>query len=881
MKSSDATVIHVHGARQHNLKNIDITIPKYKLIVITGLSGSGKSSLAFDTLYAEGQRRFLETLSTYARQFIRQMERPDIDRISGIQPAIALEQKKARVHPRSTVGTLTEVYDFLRLLFARLGTPYCPNCEIPVRPQTPDQMLETVFRRFPPDQPIAITAPIVRGRKGIYKRELNRALKQGYTWARIDHQWVRIEEAPPLHRHRHHTIDIVLDRLHPVTEKQDRIRQAIEQALAMTGGFVRVLIWKGTDEILLSRAYRCPRCDYTFPDIEPWFFAFSSPKGACMICQGVGLVHPRIKTRWRRDKTTWETLPPARQWRIWSDWYEEDELPSLSERTERCPACKGTRLRPETHYVRVEGVDISHVHAMEIHEALGWIRRCSFDPRLEVIARPIIQEIERRLDFLDRVGVGYLQLNRMLHTLSTGEIQRVRLAAQLGSRLRGVLYVLDEPTVGLHPRDTHRLIATLKSLRDLGNTIIVVEHDETTIRAADHIIDLGPGAGETGGRVVAQGPPSFIMKHPDSLTGAYLAGRITQYQRERLPLEPVEWLVLRGARKHNLKNIDVRIPLRRLTVVTGVSGSGKSTLVLEVLYEALHRLLQEKSLRSFPWCRAVEGWETINGVYHVDQSPIGKTPRSCPATYVGIFTPIRELFAKQEAARIWGYTAAHFSFNVKAGQCPTCKGMGYRRVKMHFLPDVYVGCDVCGGRRYHRDILKVTWHGLTIADVLDMTVDEARQYFAFHRQIEPKLSILHDLALGYLRLGQPSHTLSGGESQRIKLARELSRSSRRHHLYILDEPTTGLHAEDVRYLLKVLDRLVAQGHTVVVIEHHPDVMVNADFIIDLGPEGGAAVGEIVAQGPPEVIVATPASRTGHFLSSYVRPVEKVPTRSPA
>lgn len=864
---NDPHHIWIHGAREHNLKNLDVAIPKFKLVVITGLSGSGKSSLAYDTLYAEGQRRFLETLSTYARQFIRQMERPDVERITGIQPAIALEQKKARVHPRSTVGTLTEVYDFFRLLYARLGTPYCPNCEIPVRPQTIDQIVQTIYKQFSTSQTLAITAPIVRGRKGLYRREIQQALKLGYTWARIDGEWYRLEDAPPLDRNRHHTIDIVLDRLTPKPENADRIRQAVEQALNMADGFVRIIEWKGEASTLLSRAHRCPTCDFTFPDIEPWFFSFSSPKGACMVCQGVGLVDTKTLKRWRKDIPVWENLPPVRQWALWSEWYDEDELPSLTERSHPCPACEGTRLRPEVRYIRIQGMDITRVHAMEIHDALQFIRRCSFDKPQEPIAMPIRHEIERRLSFLSDVGVGYLQLDRMLHTLSTGEIQRVRLAAQLGSRLRGVLYVLDEPTVGLHPRDTERLIQILYRLRDMGNSIVVVEHDETTIRSADHIIDLGPGAGEHGGSIIVSGTVEDVIEHPRSLTGAYLSGRRTVFKREPLPLEDCDWLTVRGARKHNLKNLTFRIPLRRLTVVTGVSGSGKSTLVFEVLYEALQTLLNGKSLESFPWCDTVEGWESIHQVYHIDQSPIGKTPRSCPATYIGIFTHIRELMAAQETARIWGYTATHFSFNRIEGQCRDCKGMGYRRVKMHFLPDAFVVCESCQGRRYHRDILKVKWRNRSIADILDLTVDEALDLFHFHRKIAPKLEILHDLSLGYLRLGQPSHTLSGGESQRIKLARELTYRRGRHHLYLLDEPTTGLHAEDVNHLLNVLDRLIRQGHTVIVIEHHPDVMINADFILDLGPEGGRAGGEIVAQGTPQAIVSAPLSRTGQYLAS--------------
>ncbi|GBC83702.1 UvrABC system protein A [bacterium HR11] len=861
--------ITLQGVRHHNLKNLDLCLPKYRLIVVTGPSGSGKSSLAFETIYAEGQRRYLETLSTYARQFIRQMDKPDVERIVGLQPAVAIEQKKTPPHPRSTVGTVTEVYDYLRLLFARVGTPFCPTCDRPLQPQTIDQMVRTVLARWT-GEPIAITAPIVRGRKGFHRKELEQAQKRGYTWARIDGRWYRLEDVPPLARTRHHTIDIVMDRLIAKPEHRARLETALETAIEMTRGFARVVHWENDEEILFSTHHRCPQCDFQFPDVEPWLFAFSSPKGACMACQGVGLVTPAVARRWERQPRRVEEMDADDPWEAWATWNTEEASFGGEDRTVPCPACEGTRLRPEARQVRIHGRNIADLSRMELGDLRAFLADLSWEGTDRLIAERILPSIFHRLEYLIDVGVEYLTLDRPTHTLSTGEMQRVRLAAQLGSGLRGVLYVLDEPTVGLHPRDTARLIRILHRLRDMGNTVIVVEHDEATIRAADFVVDLGPGAGEQGGYLIAAEPLDRFLRHPTSVTAAYLRGDRRIPQRPLLPLDRVPWLRLRNVRRHNLAGIDVQIPLGRLTAVTGVSGSGKSTLVFDVIYEEITRYHQSRGRATPLYCDAIEGLEFIRQAVVVDQSPVGRTPRSTPATYIGVFDDIRKFFASQPTARVWGYSPGRFSFNRPEGRCHYCEGMGYRRVRLHFMPDAYVLCEDCGGDRYNADTLKVTWQGRSIADILKMTVDEALQFFQAFPSITRKLQVLSDLALGYLRLGQPSHTLSGGESQRLKLARELTRSARGGILYLLDEPTTGLHAEDIRYLLQVLNRLVEQGHTVVVIEHHPDVIRNADYVLDLGPGGGRWGGRVVACGPPPVVAACAASATGQILKSVLQ-----------
>jgi len=859
--------IALQGVRHHNLKGLDLCLPKYRLIVVTGPSGSGKSSLAFETIYAEGQRRYLETLSTYARQFIRQMDKPDVERIVGLQPAVAIEQKKLPPHPRSTVGTVTEVYDYLRLLFARVGTPFCPTCDRPLQPQTMDQMVRTVLARWA-GEPIAITAPIVRGRKGFHKKELEQAQRRGYTWARIDGRWYRLEDVPPLARTRHHTIDIVMDRLIARPEHRTRMETALQAAIEMTRGFARVVHWENAQEVLFSTHHRCPQCDFQFPEVEPWLFAFSSPKGACMVCRGIGWVTPTTARRWEHLPRRMEEMDVGDRWEAWAAWNTEEESLGEEARTVLCPACEGTRLRPEARQVRIQGQSIADLSRMELGDLQAFLAGLSWEGPDRPIAERILPGIFHRLDYLIDVGVEYLTLDRPTHTLSTGEMQRVRLAAQLGSGLRGVLYVLDEPTVGLHPRDTARLIRILQRLRDMGNTVIVVEHDEATIRSADFIVDLGPGAGTRGGYLVAAEPIDRFIRHPTSVTAAYLRGDRQIPQRSFLPLDRVPWLRLRNVRRHNLAGIDVQIPLGRLTAVTGVSGSGKSTLVFDVIYEEiLHQ--RRHSGRAAPlYCDAIEGLEFIRQVVVVDQSPIGRTPRSTPATYVGVFDDIRKFFAAQPTARAWGYGPGRFSFNRPEGRCRYCEGMGYRRVRLHFMPDAFVRCEDCGGSRYNADTLKVTWQGRSIADILTMTVDEALEFFQAFPGITRKLQVLSDLALGYLSLGQPSHTLSGGESQRLKLARELIRSTRGGVLYLLDEPTTGLHADDIQYLLRVLSRLVEQGHTVVVIEHHPDVIRNADYVLDLGPGGGRWGGRVVACGPPPVVAACGASATGQILKSF-------------
>ncbi len=862
--------IHLEGVRHHNLKNIDITIPKYTLVLITGLSGSGKSSLAFDTLYAEGQRRYLETLSTYARQFIRQLEKPELDGIQGISPAIALEQRRPPKNPRSTVGTLTEVYDYLRLLFARCGTPFCPKCEVPVTVRKIDETIEDIFMKYK-GQILAITAPIVRGRKGHHRKELAHAFKQGFTLVRIDGEWYPIEETPELHPNQYHTIEIVVDRVRVERGKEERIYSAVLQAQEMTQGFVGLAVWDKGETVIFSRDAVCPVCSFHFPEIDPWMFSFSSPHGACLICQGTGRVTPGVFHRWKKKKheRTWESLPPYERHRIWRSWQEEleeyDEEASLT-----CPACKGKRLRYEAEYVRIEDTSIHTCHAMEIHALYEWVKHLNFPAHLASLGERIQSELVRRLATLVRVGVGYLTLDRLVHTLSTGELQRVRLATNLGNSLRGVLYVLDEPTIGLHPRDTVRLINILKELRDEGNTVVVVEHDETFIRHADYIIDLGPGAGRHGGEVIAEGPPDVVMRNTRSLTGQFLAGRRQiDFRRKRFNPE-APFLHIRSASKHNLKHIHVAFPLNCLNVVTGVSGSGKSTLVFEVLYPNLERALKKKKNDrvEWVWCEGLEGYEELDHVYIVDQSPVGKTPRSCPATYMGIFHDIRNIFARQETARIWGYGPGRFSFNVKEGQCPECRGMGFIRTRMQFLPDVRVRCERCQGRRYNPETLQIRWHGYSIADILELTVEEALDVFAIFPSIHRKLELLTHLALGYLKLGQPISTLSGGESQRLKLARELSKSARTRNIYLLDEPTTGLHMEDIRYLLKVFDLLLERGHTLIVIEHHPDVIARADYVVDLGPEGGEAGGRCLFQGPPDKLPSCSESLTGKYIRMF-------------
>jgi excinuclease ABC subunit A len=907
--------ISVRGARQHNLKNIDVEIPRNTLTVITGLSGSGKSSLAFDTIYAEGQRRYVETLSPYARQFLDQMERPDVDSIDGLSPAISIEQKTTTRSPRSTVGTITEIYDYLRLLYSSIGVPYCPNCDKPITRQSTEQILRQIMTTLR-DQRVMILAPVVRGRKGEYRKELERFAQQGFVRARIDGVLRSLDEPITLDRRRNHTIEVVVDRLLVKPGIERRLEASIETAARLANGLLVVAPVEG-EERLYSQKLACPDCGASVPELEPRSFSFNSPYGACETCSGLGstwsfdpakviadpgkpllegglgpgggsayLLH-RLREAARRLRldlsVPFEGLPAKTQkllieggngfpglLKILDEVYEQAGesyrewlMDYMSPVT--CPACKGKRLKPASLAVRVQGLSIADFTALPVSRALPLIKSWKFSPREMEIAGRILEEITRRLEFLEAVGLGYLSLDRSAATLAGGEAQRIRLATQIGSQLRGVLYVLDEPSIGLHPRDNERLLDTLVRLRDMGNTVIVVEHDQETIERADYVVDLGPGAGRLGGHVVACGRPQEIARNPASLTGQYLAGlqRIPVPQKRRQGNG--RKLVVRGARQHNLKNIDVEFPLGTFIVVTGVSGSGKSTLVHDIVYRALMRHLHGS--REEPGEHdAIEGLEHIDKVIQIDQSPIGRTPRSNPATYTGVFTPIRELYAMLPESRERGYKPGRFSFNVKGGRCEACEGDGVKRIEMSFLPDVYVTCEVCRGRRYNQETLQVKYKGYSIADLLEATVEEALGVLGNIPQIASKLQTLVDVGLGYIHLGQPATTLSGGEAQRIKLARELSKRQTGRTFYILDEPTTGLHFDDIRKLLDVLQRLVDLGNTVVVIEHQLDVIKSADWIIDLGPEGGDAGGYVVATGTPEQIARHRKSYTGQALA---------------
>jgi len=930
-------VIAIRGAREHNLKNINVDIPRNKLVVITGISGSGKSSLAFDTIYAEGQRRYIESLSAYARQFLGMLQKPDCDQITGLSPAIAIEQRTAAKNPRSTVGTVTEIYDYLRLLFARVGKPYCPKCNRPITSQTTDQIVDAVLAELP-DVNVMILAPLVRGRKGEYRDILAQAKRRGYIRVRCDGQLYELDEVPALERYKQHTIELVVDRLAVKPQARKRLADSIELALREGNGLCLVAA-AGGKERLFSSTLACPECGFSFEEISPRLFSFNAPYGACPVCHGLGtrmeidpdrlITDPNLSILdgaidpWGvvRERGGWfqsklATLARRYQFRLTSPWkelgaavrriilYGSDEelhfkhetedweyswedrfegvipyLMRIHQETESdyrrewverymsilpCPSCHGTRLKPEALAVRIGELNIAAVTRFSVKAALQFFRELKLAPKEQAIARGVVKELVRRLDFLAAVGLDYLTLDRAADTLGGGEAQRVRLATQIGSGLVGVVYILDEPSIGLHQRDNQKLLRTLRQLRDLGNTVIVVEHDEQTILAADEVIDLGPGAGDAGGRVVAQGPAEKIKAHPDSLTGAYLARRrtIPVPQERRRPERG--WLVVRGCQENNLKKIDARFPLGLFVCVTGVSGSGKSTLVSETLFRALARHLfgaKEKPGRH----EGIAGLELVDKVVNIDQSPIGRTPRSNPATYTNAFGPIRELFARTKEARMRGYKPGRFSFNVPGGRCEACAGDGIIKVEMHFLPDVYVTCDVCKGQRYNRETLEVRYKQKNISEVLKMSVQEAYDFFANIPPVARKLKLLVDVGLGYIKLGQPAPTLSGGEAQRIKLAAELSKVATGRTLYLLDEPTTGLHFEDVRLLLVVLDRLVSRGNTVIVIEHNLEVIKCADWIIDLGPEGGDEGGRIVAEGPPEEVARCPNSYTGKFL----------------
>ncbi len=826
--------IVIKGAREHNLKNIDVTIPRDRLVVITGLSGSGKSSLAFDTIYAEGQRRYVESLSAYARQFLEQMGKPDVDSIEGLSPAISIEQKSTSHNPRSTVGTVTEIYDYLRLLFARVGRPSCFQCGEEITAQTVQQMVDAIGL-LPEGSKFQLLAPIVRGRKGEYRKELLDMRRAGYVRARVDGQLVELGQDIALDKQKKHTIEIVVDRLvmKPGDAMARRLADSVETSLKLAGGLVGVLVDNGKLS-LYSEKLACIRCGISYPEITPRVFSFNSPHGACPACDGIGYA-----------------MEPG---------CPDDEDFTL---LEPCEVCKGARLRPESLSVKVASQSIAEVTHLSVRTAFDFFSSVKFTERELVIAHRILKEIRERLGFLVNVGLDYLTLDRAAATLSGGEGQRIRLATQIGSGLVGVLYILDEPSIGLHQRDNRRLLQTLLRLRDLGNTVVVVEHDAETMMAADHLLDMGPGAGTQGGRVIAQGTPNEVIGNPDSLTGQYLRGThmvsLPRRQRKAKGL-----LSIVGATKHNLKGMTAKIPLGLLTCVTGVSGSGKSTLVLEVLFHSLSQLLYHKKPK-IDGCKELLGADALDKVIDIDQSPIGRTPRSNPATYTGLFSFIRDLYSNLPESRVRGYKPGRYSFNVKGGRCEACQGDGLIKIEMHFLPDVYVTCEVCKGQRYNRETMEIHHKGKSIADVLNMTVDDAVEFFEHIPFIKRKLDTLHDVGLHYVKLGQSATTLSGGEAQRVKLSRELSKRPTGRTMYILDEPTTGLHFADVQRLLDVLDRLVEAGNTVVVIEHNLDVIKNADWVIDLGPEGGDRGGEIVAEGPPKEIAKSKRSYTGQVL----------------
>jgi len=845
----DPRSIVIKGAREHNLKNLDLVLPRDKLIVITGLSGSGKSSLAFDTIYAEGQRRYVESLSAYARQFLEQMDKPDVDSIEGLSPAIAIEQKTTSRNPRSTVGTVTEIYDYLRLLFARIGRPHCPQCGDPITAQTVQQMVDALMA-LPAGAKLSVLAPIVRDRKGEYKKELQEARRSGFIRARIDGKSHELADEIALDKQKKHTIEIVVDRV--VLKHDDptmqRLADSLEIALKQAHGLV-VIDLDGKKDLIYSEKLACVRCGFSYSELTPRLFSFNSPHGACPACDGLGHEPPQGCPVFSED-----------------DEYEEEDYGSLT----LCPICKGDRLKPESLSVLIDRKSIAAVTRLSIRDAAEFFQRLKLTEREQFIGHRILKEIRERLGFLINVGLDYLTLDRAAATLSGGEGQRIRLATQIGSGLVGVLYILDEPSIGLHQRDNQRLLDTLMRLRDLGNTVIVVEHDAETMRRADYILDLGPGPGVHGGSVVARGSPAEVMANKDSLTGQYLRGdmHITLPHRAR---QAGRYLTVAGAREHNLKNVTVRVPLGLLTCVTGVSGSGKSTLLFDVLYRSLRELLygeKERGVPQRPWiagCSDIKGIEHIDKIVNIDQSPIGRTPRSNPATYTGLFTYVREFFANLPESRVRGYRSGRYSFNVKGGRCEACQGGGLIKIEMHFLPDVYVTCEVCKGRRYNRETLEVRHKEKSIADVLDMTVEEALAFFQHLPLIKGKLQTLFDVGLGYIKLGQSATTLSGGEAQRVKLSRELSKRATGRTLYILDEPTTGLHFADIQKLLEVLNRLVESGNTVVVIEHNLDVVRNADWIIDLGPEGGDRGGEVVAAGTPKEVAGVKASHTGRVL----------------
>ncbi len=937
-------VISVRGAREHNLKNVDIDLPRDRLVVITGLSGSGKSSLAFDTIYAEGQRRYVESLSAYARQFLELMQKPDVDSIDGLSPAISIEQKTTSKNPRSTVGTVTEIYDYLRLLYARVGVPYSPATGLPIESQTISQMVDRIMAMAEGTR-LYLLAPIVRGRKGEYRKELADLQKRGFQRVKIDGDLHEIDAVPALNKKRKHDIEVVVDRVVVRAGLEARLADSLETALGLTDGLAFAEDAKSGERTIFSARFACPVSGFTIDEIEPRLFSFNNPFGACPACDGLGItlyfdpglvipdpdrsIHEGAVAPWAKSttpyykqtldsllrhfkmssRTPWEELPARvrkailegsdgepiamryddgvrayettkafegvipnmeRRWReTESDWIRDDL--SRYQANKDCAACGGYRLKPEAMAVKIGGRHAGEAAALSVAEAARWFAGLTktLSPKQREIAERILKEINERLRFLVDVGLEYLTLSRGSGTLSGGESQRIRLASQIGSGLTGVLYVLDEPSIGLHQRDNARLLETLKRLRDLGNTVIVVEHDEEAIRSADYLVDMGPLAGTHGGEVIAAGLPEEVLKVPESLTAQYLTGaRRIEIPAQRRPGHRNQKIVIRGAVEHNLRGLEAEIPLGTLTCVTGVSGSGKSTLIIETLYKTVARRLHNARHRPGKH-DSIEGLEFLDKVIDIDQSPIGRTPRSNPATYTGAFTPIRDWFAGLPEAGARGYKPGRFSFNVKGGRCEACQGDGLIKIEMHFLPDVYVQCDVCQGQRYNRETLEVTFKGKSIAQVLDMTVDEGAEFFKAVPTIRNKMETLRRVGLGYIHVGQAATTLSGGEAQRVKLAKELSRRSTGRTLYILDEPTTGLHFEDVRKLLEVLHALVDQGNTVLVIEHNLEIIKTADWILDLGPDGGDKGGRMVAAGTPEQVAVTPGSYTGEFLAPYL------------
>ncbi|MCD4749092.1 MAG: excinuclease ABC subunit UvrA [Thermoanaerobaculales bacterium] len=932
--------IVIRGAREHNLQNIDVSIPRDRLVVITGVSGSGKSSLAFDTLFAEGQRRYVESLSAYARQFLDQTEKPDVDTIEGLSPAISIEQKTTSRNPRSTVGTVTEIHDYLRLLWASVGKAHCPIHGDPIEPQTVEQMVDRLLA-YPEGTRFLVLAPLVRDRKGEHRRLFEQLAKEGFIRARVDGRVLDVAQTPELEKNKKHTIEVVIDRLSVRGGVESRLADSLETALKVGDGLVRIAIVDG-EELQLSSRHACPECGFSFEEISPRLFSFNSPHGACPTCSGLGFqreVDPELlivdgtrsiaagclatvsqgTNSWFGRKLQqlaqtggfslsipWRELPEEVRRLILFGSDEEfdfvwegrkgayrfrDRLEGLVPRVERryretsseetrrdlerymsfapCSACQGVRLRSEALAVLVDGASLAEISAMPIHRARGWFSGLNLSARDEEIACKVLREINDRLHFLESVGLEYLSLDRMARTLSGGESQRIRLATQVGSKLMGVLYVLDEPSIGLHQRDNRRLLETLVGMRDLGNTVVVVEHDEETIRAADWVIDLGPGAGRHGGRVVAEGPPEKIIAATDSLTGRYLAGSERIAVPKWRETSEGRQMIVRGASEHNLKDIDVEFPLGRLICVTGVSGSGKSTLVNEILHKAVGREVYGTLARPGRH-RGLEGSEHLDKVISIDQGPIGRTPRSNPATYTKVFDPIRSLFAGTTDARARGYKPGRFSFNVKGGRCEACRGAGQIRIEMHFLPDVFVTCDVCRGQRYNRETLEVQYKGFNVAEILDLTVSQAAEIFSPVPKVRRVLDTLIAVGLGYVHLGQAATTLSGGEAQRIKLSRELAKRATGNTLYLLDEPTTGLHFDDVKKLIGVLQALVDRGNTVIVIEHNLDVIKSADWVVDLGPGGGEEGGSLVSAGTPADISRCPTSFTGAYLRELLR-----------